>query len=422
MTTLVVTLLISAGPAWANPTIQAVGKYVCIDYRPFFPIRLYHFPDKRHDDAMWKEVADAGFNFTLSNTSGKHGIYVSKCVPWKTLDGHKMSLMELARHESLLDELKQFLAENEDDPTLLCWHAPDEPSWFGPSANALQLGYRAIEDHSRKPVWLNVGPSFTQVSHYSRPRDLTAACDILSEDIYPIPDGKRKSGQGYNQHAYYVGEHTAGLVELGSRDGVRQTPVWMVLQGFGWGDLGFDNPKLFVPPTRHELRYVTYDAIVHGATGILSYGPFFTKSEANASFWRDLKAMAGELQRHYDFLTCPSELVPEKISIQVGDGYGETPIRVLIKLMEEKVVVLAVNTRDDALDKVTFSVKPGGGRLTGVKVLEEDRTIAVADGTNWRDRFEGYGVHMYETDIYFSFMRRYYKEPLRKGETSSKET
>jgi hypothetical protein len=401
----------SSAQAASPPSVQAIGRYLCIDYEPFFPIGLYHFPDKRHDEAMWEEVAEAGFNFTLSKESGQHGIYVSKPIPWATLDGRKMSLMELSKDSRLLEKLKAFLAENEDDPTVLCWHAPDEPCWFGPSANVLQLGYQAIRDCSRKPVWLNVGPSFTQTWHYSRPEELAAACDILSEDIYPIPDGQRKRGQGYNQHAHYVGEHTAELVRLGSRNGVPSTPIWMVLQGFGWGDLGFDNPKSFVPPTHHELRYMTYDAIVHGATGILSYGPFSTESEANARFWADLKAMAGELQRHYDVLTCPSELLPEKIRIQVGDGYGETPIRILIKLMSAKVVVLTVNTRPQALEKVVFSVAPGGGRLTRVKVLEEDRDITVENGNTWADRFEGYGVHLYETDIYFSFMRRYYREP-----------
>ena len=395
----------------AQSQVSTIGKYLCLDYQPFFPIGLYAFPDDRTDDAIWKEAAEAGFNFTLSEESGRHGMYVSKPIPWKNINGQKVSLMELYHDESMLDELTSFLSENENDSTLICWHAPDEPGWFGPSANSLQLGYEAIKAHSEKPVWLNVGPSFPIVWHYSHPRDMLRACDILSEDIYPVPDGKSKRGQGYNQHIYYVGDHTEMLVDLGSVDEVQRTPIWMVLQGFGWGDLGFDNPKDFIPPTQHELRYMAYDAIVHGATGLLWYGPFSTQSPANAEFWSNLKAMASELQEIYPILTCPSELVPEKLKITV-DGYRQgNPVQCLIKLLDDRVVVLAVNTRSEPIEKVTFSVLEGNdGQLTQVNVLTEERQIPVADHISWTDSFEGYGVHLYETDIYYSFMRRYYEK------------
>ena len=128
----------------------------------------------------------------------------------------------------------------------------------------------------------------------TRPPAYTRTADIISEDIYPIPDGKRKQGQAYNLNAYDVGEHTERLVEMVSRDGAQEKPVWMVLQGFGWADLkSFNNPESYVPPTRHELRFMAYDAIVHGATGILSYGPFSTESEANARLWADWKVACG---------------------------------------------------------------------------------------------------------------------------------
>jgi len=38
--------------------------------------------------------------------------------------------------------------------------------------------------------------------------------------------------------------------------------------------------------------------------------------------------------------------------------------------------------------------------------------LRVNDNRLWTDDFEGYGVHIYETDIYFSFMRRYYEKPV----------
>ena len=112
-------LLTIVYPAKPQGNIQAIGKFLTIDYQPFFPIGLYHLPDRRTDDAIWKEVADAGFNFMLSRESGRYGIYVSKPVPWKEIDGQRFNLMELNRDNSFLEELKTFLDENEKDTTML---------------------------------------------------------------------------------------------------------------------------------------------------------------------------------------------------------------------------------------------------------------------------------------------------------------
>jgi hypothetical protein len=142
---ILILLLTSISSVWSQGKVQTIGRYLCIDYKPFFPIGLYHLPDRRNDDAIWKEVADAGFNYLLSGESGRHGIYVSKPIPWKEVDGQRFNLMELYRDESFLEELKAFLEENENDTTMLCWHAPDEPSWFGPTSNVLRLGYQAIK-------------------------------------------------------------------------------------------------------------------------------------------------------------------------------------------------------------------------------------------------------------------------------------
>jgi hypothetical protein len=414
--TLGIILLGMNSPAFADKPVTTIGKYLCINYKPFFPIGLYSFPDRRKDDAMWKEAADAGFNFVLSEESGKHGIYVARAIPWKTIDSVRVSLMETYRDNSLVDDLKIFLAKNENDTTILCWHAPDEPGWYGPSGVSLRLGYEAIKANSKKPVWLNNGPYLApNIVNFSRPVEMTRPCDILSEDIYPIPEGKGKPSQGDNIFAYYVGEDTKMLVDMCSIGGVQETPVWMVLQGFNWGDLGGTNPRFkdFLPPTMHELRYMTYDAIVHGATGILWWGVRNTKTDLNARLWNDLKAMASELRKYYSLWTCPFELVPEKLSISVqGMHRNENPVHYLIKLTGNKVYILAVNTRNAPLDNVRFSVAGDRGVLTKVKVLTEGRDLPVLENTSWTDQFEGYGVHIYETDIYFSFMKRYYKDPL----------
>ncbi len=402
-------------PVKPQGDVKAIGEYLCIDYKPFFPIGLYHLPDKRNDDEIWKEVADAGFNYLLSNESGRYGIYVSKPIPWKEIDGQRFNLMELYRDDNFLGELKAFLEENEYDQTMLCWHAPDEPSWFGPTSTVLRQGYEAIKKYSGKPVWLNIGPSFTERKHYNLAEEFLEACDVLSEDIYPIPDGKRKEGQGYNINTFLVGEHTERLVKMGSVNEAQHKPIWMVLQGFGWGDFDvFNNPKDFIPPSKHEMRYMAYDAIVHGATGLIWYGPFDTKSDDNhVEFWKNLKAMASELKELYPVLTCPNELLPEKLNFLKEDGSTAEHLKCKIKLLKDRVVVIVVNTRAEPLQNVTISLSAENeAQLTRVKALTEARDLEVNDNISWTDDFDQYGVHIYETDLYFNFMRRYYEKPL----------
>jgi hypothetical protein len=407
-------ILVSGADPVSGQKVKAIGKYLTVNFKPFFPIGLYSFPDRRNDDAVWKEAADAGFNFVLSQESGKYGIYVARAVPGKEVNGKKVSLMELYRDPSMQDDLENFIKTNEHDPTILCWHAPDEPSYFGPAANSLRLGYEAIKEFSKKPVWLNNGPSLTTAFHYNQPADFFKTCDIMSEDIYPIPEGYPKQGQSSNRYAYYVGEHTKKLVELGSDDGVQNVPIWMVIQGFGWGDLGQEDPKIFIPPTMNELRFMTYDAIVHGATGILFWGLRSTQDAVHAQLWKDLKSIATELKSNYDVWTCPFEMMTDKIGISYGDTTQANTIHCLLKLLDNRVVLLAVNTRRVPLKNVNFSVSKGGGVVTKVNVLNENRKIEVKENKSWTDQFEPYGVHIYETDMFFSNMRRYYKDPTVK--------
>jgi hypothetical protein len=251
---------------------------------------------------------------------------------------------------------------------------------------------------------------------YNPPRHFYRALDIISEDIYPIPEGQ--------YYAYYVGDHAKKMVELGSIDSVPNTPVWMVLQGFSRTDRSTnpENPIIYAPPTKHELRFMTYDAIVNGATGVIWYGVRSTKTEAGAKLWSDLKEIASELRDLYSVWTCPFEVVPEKLSISVGSSnIKDNPVQCLIKLFGDKVYVLAVNTRNVPLKNVIFSVAREKGVLTKVNVQTETRQLPVADKTSWTDQFEGYGVHIYETDIYYSFMSRYYKDPtIAKTEPAKK--
>ncbi len=58
-----------------------------------------------------------------------------------------------------------------------------------------------------------------------------------------------------------VGEYTGRLC----RTLDYKKPAWMVLQAYQWHEEGGRFP------TQRELRFMTYDAIIHGATGIIYF-------------------------------------------------------------------------------------------------------------------------------------------------------
>ena len=361
--------------SYSADRFDVIAGYLCIDFKPFFPIGVYSFPERRNDDAIWQEAANAGFNFTLFNGAGKYGIFTSPRTPFIEKDGKRRPLMNLNGDDgSMLKSLKEFIGKYENEPTVICWHAPDEPAWFGPAAEELELGYKAIKSISKKPVWLNIGPQYSKNTiNFSSLRAYLQTCDIFSEDIYPVPDGKRKQGQGNNIYLYQVGEDTRQIVENASIEGIRQKAVWMVLQGFGWETLR-ENAG-YKPPTKHELRYMTYDAIINGATGIIYWGVHTLKSDSQ--YWQVLKNMASELKSIYDVLSSTAKL---EWSFFKVDNIN---IGILIKRTANHVYIFAANTRNIPVHNVGFSLSRNPG-LSDIEVLFENRKINPNEDKTWR--------------------------------------
>jgi hypothetical protein len=392
-----------------NQNIRAKNQFLFIDYQPFFPIGLYSFPNKRNDDAIWKEASDAGFNFVLANEPGRFGMKVSRPIPNDTFNGKTVSMMEVHRGKQVQNKLLDFLNEHETDTTMICWHAKDEPSWHGPSAEVVTNGYDFISNNSEKPVWLNMGPSFLSRENYAINTAYLESCDIISEDIYPVPHGKHKKGQGTNIHMELVGEHAAGIIEIASINKVQQKPLWMVLQAFGWSSLNdyFDNPDDYLPPTMAELRFMVYNAIVNGATGIIFWGLEFEslETEQGTAIWEACKNVATELQELNPVLTSLTHFNNDFLLVENVQADSEaSPVQHLIKVVGGDVYVLVVNTSAKPQNNVRFTPFPAiGGTLTNVTECTTNKELSVSNERYWQDTIEGFGVRVYKTDIRYDF-------------------
>jgi hypothetical protein len=149
-------------------------------------------------------------------------------------------------------------------------------------------------------------------------------------------------------------------------------------------------------PTLPEERFMTYQAIIHGARGIIYFGGQLASTLApedaelgwNWRFWRRvLRPVIEEIGEHsplYPALVAPQSKLPIKC-----DGSG---IEFTVRETDDATILLACR-RDHDTSKVTFSglpVREG----TGEVLFEAPRTVQLKDGafTDWFAPFE---VHVY---------------------------
>jgi hypothetical protein len=206
-----------------------------------------------------------------------------------------------------------------------------------------------------------------------------------------------------------VGEHAAGIIEIASINKVQQKPLWMVLQAFGWSSLNdyFDNPDDYLPPTMAELRFMVYNAIVNGATGIIFWGLEFEslETEQGTAIWEACKNVATELQELNPVLTSLTHFNNDFLLVENVQADSEaSPVQHLIKVVGGDVYVLVVNTSAKPQNNVRFTPFPAiGGTLTNVTECTTNKELSVSNERYWQDTIEGFGVRVYKTDIRYDF-------------------
>ena len=85
-------------------------------------------------------------------------------------------------------------------------------------------------------------------------------CDILMIDCYPVP---RKPLESFGENVALAKQ---GLIEAGCP----QKQLWAVVQIFDWKEL--KKPRKYGRfPTRDEIRFMSYDALFNGATGLFYF-------------------------------------------------------------------------------------------------------------------------------------------------------
>ena len=273
-------------------------------------------------------------------------------------------------------------------PGLGVYKGEDEPAWgkrpVAPMMNAYDL-VRLLDP--KHPLTLIQAPRNTlaELSAYNE------AADIVGTDIYPVSDPMGVNSHLPNHELSVVGDYTDRMRQVATD----QLSVWMTLQ-IAWS--GILPPHARVMPTLRQERYMTYQAIIHGARGLFFFGGHMpvgwegTDAQFGWSwtFWNNaLKPVVseiGEFSPLYPALVAPNSSRPVRI---FGDFHG---IEYVLREVGGELFVIAAR-RNQGSVTVTFKGLPAGVSQ-GEVLYEGGRTVAIKDGS-FTDSFGEWDVHVY---------------------------
>jgi hypothetical protein len=392
---------------------QAPG-YLTKDGVTLFPLGFYELP--KEDDAL-RAMAEAGVNIVL-------------CHSPEDLDRvHALGMLGVAPlglDGGPTDALRAKVAALVDHPALAVWEGPDEVVWnftaysglfrihnihkeqgawwkqtpeavayareraaeVIPNIHASVAMIRELDPQSR-PVWINEA----QRSDVFYVRQCLDSVDITGCDIYPV-----SSGAGPGNRLARVGEG----VEVWKRIG-RGKPVWMVLQAFSWDELGeyHGGGKERKYPTFDESRFMAYDVIARGASGIFYWGSAFLQSEA---FRQSIYAVTAELAALQPFLVAENDADAQLELIEFPDEGGGKSVAMTVRRTGDDWLIILVNEDDEPhTGAVVSGLEPLEGRT--LHLLYGDEEITVAHG-ELITRLMGQQVKVFCTNTGFETPRR----------------
>jgi len=338
------TLKLEATPSSAN-----VG-FLLKDGKLLFPIGCYELPE---DDAELERMAQAGFNLVrCRNRSDLDRVAAVGMSGW----------VVVPMQEGNSDTVRKKVESVVTHPALAIWEGPDEivhnfTAWSGlyrtkkiykspdawskqsPEAvvyseeQARQIIPRIREaitlirtlDKSKRQIWINEAAK----SDLKFVRQYIDHIDITGCDIYPVKEGNRKVA--------VVGDAT----ERWKKVGRNEKPVWMVLQAFSWSELGdYYGYKKVVHPSFVESRFMAYNAIVHGARGILYWGSHYLKS---SEFRQSLYALTSELAALQTFLVAGEYSRAHLTLVELQRDLSARGVSMSVRFAGQDWIVILVN-------------------------------------------------------------------------------
>lgn len=272
--------------------------------------------------------------------------------------------------EQLADDLWIKLGKTQPKPGYGLGTAPERAAAM---SGGMMQGYAALRKlDPAHPVWMNHAPR-NQVAQLAA---FNQAADIAGCDIYPVPFNPKVGHSDLTEKTVAA----AGAYTTRMQEAAPGKPVWMVLQGFGWGDIQPERSeadrKELRRPTLAETRFMAYDSIVRGARGILYWGTAYI--EKDSALWKDLLTLAGELRDLQPVLSSPDAVLPLTITLAETFGSVDRSVQVLAKNVAGKTWFIAVNEWESGLTYTVHGLESLENKTFGV--LQADTRAAVERG------------------------------------------
>lgn len=280
-----------------------------VDGKTLFPIGFYNHPDDPKEVAR---MAAAGVNL----------IRCGNAAELDRAQAHDMyAWITLPMHRPLDDAGRERIASLGKHPALAVWEGPDELVWnFTAYSGLFRDGTHTVKDAwwaqtpeavahaqeqaaviipsihdwataireidgNKRPIWFNEAHQSDAIYI----RQYMDVVDITGCDLYPV--------KAYERPLAKMRGATERYVRIG--DGA---PVWMVLQAFSWHEVRPEQDTEPGYPSFADSRFMAWDVIARGATGVLYWGSRYTENDA---FLESIYAVTRELNTFQDFLTAP---------------------------------------------------------------------------------------------------------------------
>ncbi len=271
------------------------------------------------------------------------------------------------------------------------WKGADEPQWGKIPVAAVERAYQIVhEEDPDHPVWIVQAPRGTVEDLH--PYD--AVLDIAGMDVFPVsyPMGRHLEAGETNRTISVVGDYTRKMMHV--TEGKK--PVWMTLEIAFSGTVPPRKPLRF--PTFHQQRFMTYDAIINGARGLVYFGGGLptTLSDRdrpygwNWTYWervlRPVVEEVGDKGPLAQALCAADSKLPVKAS---GNA-----VELCVREVGRDVFVLACCRAPDMTAEVEFTGLPSEVSKGDV-LFESPRNVTAKNGT-FSDWFAPYDVHVYK--------------------------
>lgn len=296
-----------------------------------------------------------------------------------------------AKHPEREDRLRRVVRFFKGNPGLGVWKGADEPQWGKRAVPDLMRAYHIIhEEDPNHPLWIVHAPRGT----VEELRAYDATYDIGGVDVYPVsyPLGRHLEASDPNHDISVIGDYTQKMLRV--TEGKK--PIWFTLQIAFSGTVPPKHPLRF--PTFPQQRFMTYQAIINGARGLVYYGgnlaPTLSERDQpygwNWTYWERILRPIVEEVGDKGPLAAALCAVNSKLPMKANSD----AIELCIREVGRDVFMLACCREPQKTLQVQFEGLPKNV-AKGDVLFESPRTVD-AKGGSFSDWFAPFDVHVYK--------------------------